>query len=149
MMRHIVVGVDGSSASREAARWAVDHARQTGAELEAVHAWSAPDLGTDRIAGAAASPDRLEREARRELREVIDQLDERGLVAPIAERVACGEPAAALLDACRTRTSSSSVASGSTATTADRTFGGSSARPRARWWWSRPERRRSQSRRSR
>jgi nucleotide-binding universal stress UspA family protein len=101
MMRHIVVGVDGSSASREAARWAVDHARLTGAELEAVHAWSAPDLRTDRIAGAATSSDRLQREARRELREVIDQLDERGLVAPITEHVACGEPAAMLLEACR------------------------------------------------
>ena len=117
MMRHIVVGVDGSSASREAARWAVDHARQTGAELEAVHAWSAPDMGTDRIAGAAASSDRLEREARRELREVIDQLDERGLVAPITEHVTCGDPPPCSWKRAGTLTSSSSVAAGSTATT--------------------------------
>jgi len=100
-VKHILVGVDGSSSSREAARWAVEQARETGAELEVVHAWSAPEMGTDRIAAALAAPDCLEQAARRELREVLDQLDERGLVAPITARVVCAEAAAALLDACR------------------------------------------------
>jgi nucleotide-binding universal stress UspA family protein len=36
----IVVGVDGSGASREALRWAADEARLRSAPLVAVHAWS-------------------------------------------------------------------------------------------------------------
>lgn len=36
----IVVGVDGSAASRPALRWAVTHARRTGAKVEAVLAWN-------------------------------------------------------------------------------------------------------------
>lgn len=36
----IVVGVDGSDASREALRWAADEARLRSASLVAVHAWS-------------------------------------------------------------------------------------------------------------
>ena len=102
MQQHIVLAVDGSRASRKAARWAVEHARATGADLEAVHAWSAPDMGTDRVDVALAEPADLDREARRELREVLVGLDERGLVAPIAARVVESETVEALLDACRT-----------------------------------------------
>jgi nucleotide-binding universal stress UspA family protein len=36
----IVVGVDGSDASREALRWAVEEAKLRGVRLVAVHAWS-------------------------------------------------------------------------------------------------------------
>jgi nucleotide-binding universal stress UspA family protein len=36
----IVVGVDGSTASREALRWAAQQARLRGARLVAVHAWA-------------------------------------------------------------------------------------------------------------
>ncbi|WP_069173971.1 universal stress protein [Streptomyces griseus] len=38
----VVVGVDGSEASREALRWAVRHAELTGAAVEAVCAWDTP-----------------------------------------------------------------------------------------------------------
>ena len=38
--RRVVVGVDGSPASRRALGWAVEEARRRGAVLEAVHAWS-------------------------------------------------------------------------------------------------------------
>jgi nucleotide-binding universal stress UspA family protein len=41
----IVVGVDGSEASREALRWAVDHARLRGARVRVVHAWWAYPMG--------------------------------------------------------------------------------------------------------
>jgi nucleotide-binding universal stress UspA family protein len=37
-MQRIVVGVDGSRASRRALDWAVDQARRCGAEVEVVHA---------------------------------------------------------------------------------------------------------------
>jgi nucleotide-binding universal stress UspA family protein len=38
----IVAGVDGSEDSKEALRWAVRHARLTGAEVHAVTAWHVP-----------------------------------------------------------------------------------------------------------
>lgn len=45
MTRSIVVGVDGSDASRTALRWAVEEARLRKAQVVAVHAWWAiPDL---------------------------------------------------------------------------------------------------------
>lgn len=40
--QRIVVGVDGSPASRRALRWAADQARRTGATLEVVTAWEYP-----------------------------------------------------------------------------------------------------------
>lgn len=52
----IVVGVDGSDASREAVRWAAEEALLRNAELAAVHAWSfipAAPLGD---AGVLAMP---------------------------------------------------------------------------------------------
>jgi nucleotide-binding universal stress UspA family protein len=39
----IVAGVDGSSASVEALRWAADEARLRGSELTVVHAWLDPE----------------------------------------------------------------------------------------------------------
>ena len=99
-MQHIVVGVDGSSASRRAVRWAVEQARATGADVEVVHTWTPPEMGTDRIDAALAAPGDLEREARRELEDVLAGLDERGLVAPVAARIVQAAPVDALLDAC-------------------------------------------------
>jgi nucleotide-binding universal stress UspA family protein len=40
--RFIVVGVDGSEASVEALRWAIDQARATGARLVVIAAWEVP-----------------------------------------------------------------------------------------------------------
>jgi len=40
MAGRIVVGVDGSEAGQAAFRWAVDEARDRGAKLVAVHAWT-------------------------------------------------------------------------------------------------------------
>jgi nucleotide-binding universal stress UspA family protein len=53
--RLIVVGVDGSEASREALRWAVDEARLRSAAVRVVHAWWAyPMVGADDAPGQAA-----------------------------------------------------------------------------------------------
>jgi nucleotide-binding universal stress UspA family protein len=38
----IVVGVDGSSHSKAALRWAVTHARRIGVRVEAISAWQQP-----------------------------------------------------------------------------------------------------------
>ena len=58
----IVVGVDGSDASREALRWAVAEARLRSARLRVVHAWWAYPMGgaadppiTERVGGDAQS----------------------------------------------------------------------------------------------
>ena len=78
-MQHIVVGVDGSAASRRALHWAVDHARMSGADLQVIHAWTVPDLGADPLAGMIAAPAELEAQARRELDLVLAGVDERAL----------------------------------------------------------------------
>ncbi|HET6951672.1 MAG TPA: universal stress protein [Acidimicrobiales bacterium] len=98
-MQHIVVGVDGSTPSRRALRWAVDHARTCGAAVEVVHAWTAPEVGGDRLAQALSSPAELEHEARRELDDVLAGVDESGLADRLTSLLAHGEAAAALLDA--------------------------------------------------
>jgi nucleotide-binding universal stress UspA family protein len=100
-MNHIVVGIDGSNASRRALKWAVDQARASGATVEAVHAWTVPDMGADPLTQALANPDELEAQARRELQLVADGIDERGLVTPIERRLVCDDPATALLDAAK------------------------------------------------
>src|SRR6266496_2414188 len=41
----IVVGVDGSTQSHAALRWALDEARLRGARVEVIHAWTYPYLG--------------------------------------------------------------------------------------------------------
>ena len=41
-MEKIVVGIDGSDASKNALRWAVEDARARGAEVVALHAYEAP-----------------------------------------------------------------------------------------------------------
>lgn len=45
-MARIVVGVDGSSESREALRWTLEEARLRDATVRAVHAWGNPFLFT-------------------------------------------------------------------------------------------------------
>ena len=58
-MRTIVVGVDGSDASKQALRWAVDEARLHRARVVALHAWEVPlvtpDLGPAPPVDLAAS----------------------------------------------------------------------------------------------
>lgn len=63
----IVVGVDGSEASREAVRWAADHAALTGASLRAVSSWRWPNYLTRVPPGADIPGDTA-----RTLREVLD-----------------------------------------------------------------------------
>jgi len=41
-MERIVVGVDGSSAAREALEWAIDEARRRDAVVEVIYAWHEP-----------------------------------------------------------------------------------------------------------
>jgi nucleotide-binding universal stress UspA family protein len=100
-MQHIVVGVDGSNASRSALRWAVEHARTCGARVQVIHAWTVPDVGADPLAAMIVAADELEEHARRELHLVVDDADEAGLVAPIERTLVRDDPGHALLDAAK------------------------------------------------
>jgi nucleotide-binding universal stress UspA family protein len=51
-MEKIVVGIDGSDASRNALRWAVEDARARGAEVVALHAYEVPVPVLDAVAPA-------------------------------------------------------------------------------------------------
>jgi nucleotide-binding universal stress UspA family protein len=95
---HIIVGVDGSQASRAALGWAVRHADAGTAEVRAVHAWDAPAVGSEDI-GMLIDRDELERQARRELDDVVDAVAvaSPSTAAPRIERVLRQGPAAECL----------------------------------------------------
>ncbi|WP_367325284.1 universal stress protein [Streptomyces sp. HUAS ZL42] len=62
--RGIVVGVDGSEASRAALRWAAAQARVLGTEVVAVHAWDPAAAGYAPYAPASARPTAAEQRER-------------------------------------------------------------------------------------
>lgn len=68
----VVVGVDGSEASKDALRWALGYARQAGASVHALTAWHYPPS----YAWAPAIFDQvdLEADARRTLKETIEEV---------------------------------------------------------------------------
>lgn len=70
-MDRIVVGVDGSTGSRAALRWAWDEARAHGATLEIVTAWQYPITTALPAFGSMPTPDDLQGEARAEMLAVV------------------------------------------------------------------------------
>jgi nucleotide-binding universal stress UspA family protein len=96
----IVVGIDGSEASRHALRWAANEAHVRDVELEVVGVWSFP-MYLDPMGGAHPLPDLLERSEERE-RTLLD--DEIAYVlgatpaVPIKITLRCGSTAPALLE---------------------------------------------------
>jgi nucleotide-binding universal stress UspA family protein len=81
---YIVVGVDGSSASKRALAWAVRQAERTGASLRAVTAWNVPS-SYDLDPGLPENID-VGAEAQRALDEIVDEVA--GSTAPVhIERV--------------------------------------------------------------
>jgi nucleotide-binding universal stress UspA family protein len=109
-MSRIVVGVDGSDASKDALRWAVDEAKLRGASVDAVHAWQVPMLPPD--VGAALAPagaalevttllPQVKEGAHRTVAEIVEEVvaDDAGVeVRPLAVE---GPPATALIEAAR------------------------------------------------
>ncbi len=95
----VVVGVDGSPASRDALRWAVDYAASIGAEVQAVTAWQWPvSMVVDLPIPAGFDP---MDEAREVLEHVIaEELGETPPV-PVTASVYCGSGAAILLEVAR------------------------------------------------
>jgi nucleotide-binding universal stress UspA family protein len=104
-MEKIVVGIDGSDASKGALRWAVEDARARGAEVVALHAYevvvpvtdAVPTAPVDLFGLTAATQDDAQQFVTKVVEEVVGSsvsVD----VAPIAVEES---PAKALLDAAR------------------------------------------------
>jgi nucleotide-binding universal stress UspA family protein len=90
----IVAGVDGSHCSLEALRWAARQAELTGAELQAVMAWSLPEI-------YSYTPRDFEGDARRALEEAIEQALGQQPPVPVTAQAVEGHAAEALIDASR------------------------------------------------
>jgi nucleotide-binding universal stress UspA family protein len=96
----IVVGVDGSSSSKAALRWAVGQAHLTGAIVDAVTAWQMPASYAWIPDGVTGIED-FGTEARRILTEAINEIagvDPGVKVRPFVEE---GHPAQVLVDAAK------------------------------------------------
>lgn len=105
-MEKIVVGIDGSDASKAALRWAVDDARGRGAEVVALHAYDVELPTTDAAPTAPidipAFVGEIHEEAQRFVVDAVDDVVGKAAtvdVAPIAVEEA--DPAKALIDASR------------------------------------------------
>ena len=81
----IVVGVDGSTGSRDAVRWAAEYARLTGAELRAVASWRWPNYVTRIPPGVDPEADALST-----LQEVIAEIRTEFPEVPVSEHVCRG-----------------------------------------------------------
>ena len=88
----VVVGVDGSTGSRDAVRWAAEYARLTGAELRAVASWRWPNYITRIPPGVD-----LEADTRRTLEEVVAEVRADFPEVPVSEHVVEGPGGPALL----------------------------------------------------
>jgi nucleotide-binding universal stress UspA family protein len=88
----IVVGVDGSTGSRDAVRWAAEQARLTGAEVRAVATWRWPNYVTRIPPGADPGADTLST-----LQEVIAEIRTAFPDVPVSEHVVEGPGGPALL----------------------------------------------------
>jgi len=97
----IVVGVDGSTQSTAALRWAVEEARLRGATVEAWHAWYVGFAADPFAAGVLVDEEALEAAARTALDEVVDRVDAGALAEPVKRVLVRGMAASALLDAAR------------------------------------------------
>jgi nucleotide-binding universal stress UspA family protein len=104
-MEKIVVGIDGSDASNDALRWAVEDARARGAEVVALHAYEVPEAAPDAVPAPPVDLPALIGEvhddAQQFVTKVVDEVVGNSVsvdVAPIAVEDA---PAKALLDASR------------------------------------------------
>ena len=96
----LVVGIDGSTAARQALRWAIAEARFRGAVLDVVHAWHPPYLGGHPYAVPAPDPDLYEGAARQVLHDAVAAEDTRGLAQPVEEILTlAGSAASALVEA--------------------------------------------------
>jgi nucleotide-binding universal stress UspA family protein len=88
----VVVGVDGSTGSRDAVRWAAEYAKLAGADLRAVSSWRWPNYITRIPPGID-----LEADTRRTLEEVVAEVRADFPEVPVGDRVIEGPGGPALL----------------------------------------------------
>jgi nucleotide-binding universal stress UspA family protein len=101
LRRTIVVGVDGSSGSKVALRWALQQAELTAADVEAVSVWT-PATVVHACMPVAFAVDELAHAAETVLLDtLVEVTGEYGRSVPIRPRVLQGFPAEQLLDAAR------------------------------------------------
>jgi nucleotide-binding universal stress UspA family protein len=96
--RFIVAAVDGSDASKDALRWAVEQAERTGAEVHAVMTWEIPTFAY----GAPVpypSDLNLESSSRRSLDRVIDEIVVGHPSVKVSATVVQGHPSVTLTGA--------------------------------------------------
>jgi nucleotide-binding universal stress UspA family protein len=96
----IVVGVDGSPASRTALAWALNEGRLRQAAVEAVHAWQFPTLALSQFGGEAVpvfGSEDIEKAADKLLRETIKDVAGDDCDVAITATLASGHPADVLL----------------------------------------------------
>src|SRR5688572_22090413 len=98
VMERIVVGIDGSDASRRALNWALDEARRRQCSVDAVHAWEPPYLVAYPYAGGQYDPVTYEQAAKDTLDRVVDAVDASGLAVPVSRILRLGHPAETILD---------------------------------------------------
>ena len=103
-MTRIVVGIDGSPASKETLQWAVAEAKLRGVALRVVHAWAFPYVA----AGPGLDPildGQMIDDIRRNAEELVDrELSELGDAAAgvdVERAVVEGAPASALIEAAK------------------------------------------------
>ncbi len=95
----LVVGVDGSSHSLDALRWAVEEARLRHATIEAVYAWRPPYIGeAGGMAAVAVSWDQLAEAAKDALDAAVDSLAAEASDVVFERRCLEGPPALTLVE---------------------------------------------------
>ena len=101
----IVVGIDGSNASRDALRWAVEDARARGAEVVALHAYEvpvpAPDAAPSAPVDLPALIGEVHDDAQQFVTKVVDEVVGNAVSVDVAPMAVEDAPARALLDASR------------------------------------------------
>ena len=104
-MEKVVVGVDGSDASKDALRWAVEDARARGAEVIALHAYEVPVPAPDAAPAPPVDLPALVAEAHDNAQqlaaEIVDEVAGNAVSVDIAPIAVEDAPAKALLDASR------------------------------------------------
>jgi nucleotide-binding universal stress UspA family protein len=104
-MEKIVVGIDGSQRSKDALRWAVDHARAGGAEVVALHAYELPAPVLDAAPAAPVDLPGLVTAAHEAALEFVTEVVGEDVGSPVTVNVVPidveDSPAKALLEASR------------------------------------------------
>jgi nucleotide-binding universal stress UspA family protein len=98
---HIVVGIDGSEASKAALRWAVDEARARDARVTVVHAWRVPvEYGMyEGMSVPESTVEEIEKAAEQTARETVADVLGSDTSVPVTTDVRCGPPSRELVEA--------------------------------------------------